>query len=156
MWCVFVLIGVYLISCGAFTPSRWTRPSVGVHVTTDRPETTVAPFEKYDMFPLHETSDEQFAHDVVHQGVASAVLFTVDSYGGLCMSARAVCEEIARETNFKVSVIDADFNGIAVDKYKIRSVPTLLLFNNRGEVVGQTIGALSKERLTRAIARLES
>jgi thioredoxin 1 len=59
-----------------------------------------------------------------------------------------VLEEIASEQAGKLAVfkLDIDQNAEATTNYKIKGIPTLLLFKN-GKVVEQIVGAVPKATL---------
>ena len=75
----------------------------------------------------------------------------VDFWAPLCGPCRMVApivEEIANDYSGKVKVgkMDVDRNNQVAMRYGIRSIPTLLVFNN-GEVVDQVIGNVGKESI---------
>lgn len=66
---------------------------------------------------------------------------------GPCNALAPVLEEVASEnSNIKVCKVDIDKSTDLLKKYKIMSVPTLILVN-QGEVVGRTSGFQSKEEI---------
>ena len=67
---------------------------------------------------------------------------------GPCKAIGPIVEEIANDYNGKVKVgkMDVDRNNQVAMRYGIRSIPTLLVFNN-GEVVDQVIGNVGKESI---------
>ena len=73
---------------------------------------------------------------------------------GPCKAIAPIIEEIANDFNGKVSVgkVDVDNNNQVAMKYGIRSIPTLLLFNN-GEVVDQVIGNVGKESIESMLSK---
>lgn len=75
----------------------------------------------------------------------------VDFYAtwcGPCQSLSPVLESIKSELKEKITIlkIDVDKNIEASNKFKIRSVPTLILFQN-GQIIWRINGALSKKEL---------
>ncbi|KIR01851.1 Thioredoxin [Lachnospiraceae bacterium TWA4] len=66
---------------------------------------------------------------------------------GPCKALAPIVEEVANEAKgFSVAKIDADENGDIAMKYKVRSIPTLLVFKD-GEVVNRSVGVISKEEI---------
>ena len=65
-----------------------------------------------------------------------------------CRMLAPILDEVAdeRSTHLEVRTVDVDANPVIQGKYRVMSLPTLLLFVN-GEPVRQTIGFLSKGRL---------
>lgn len=72
-----------------------------------------------------------------------------------CQKLKPIIEEIERERadNLKVVFLNIDNNPEEVNEYKIRSVPTLILFQ-RGEVKWRTMGVHTKREIERAIDAL--
>ena len=68
---------------------------------------------------------------------------------GPCKMIAPVLVELADEYGEKLKVckMDVDANPDTAPKYRIRGIPTLILFNN-GEVAGTKVGALSKSQLS--------
>lgn len=69
-----------------------------------------------------------------------------------CRTMEHIIEEIADEWFDKVKIrkVNIDENSDLLSQYKIRSIPTILLFKN-GEVVDRLVGSQSKEKLVSAI-----
>jgi thioredoxin 1 len=65
-----------------------------------------------------------------------------------CRMLAPILDEVAEERSdhLQVRTLDVDANPVIQGKYRVMSLPTLLLFVN-GEPVRQTIGFLSKGRL---------
>jgi len=75
----------------------------------------------------------------------------VDFYAtwcGPCQSLSTILESIKSDLKEKITIlkIDVDKNIKASNKFKIRSVPTLILFQN-GQIIWRINGALSKNEL---------
>ena len=92
-----------------------------------------------------EFNDQNFDSEVLESKTPVLVDFWA-VWCGPCKAIAPIIEEIANDFNGKVSVgkVDVDNNNQVAMKYGIRSIPTLLLFNN-GEVVDQVIGNVGKE-----------
>lgn len=80
----------------------------------------------------------------------SAVPVLVDFWADWCMPCHAIApivDDIAQErTDIKVFKLNIDENKETTLRFKVMSIPTLLLFEN-GEVIKRIIGVRSKETL---------
>lgn len=67
---------------------------------------------------------------------------------GPCRMLKPVIEEIAKEFEGRAIVAEADADecDAIVDKFKIRGVPTILIFHN-GMPVSRMVGAKSKDEI---------
>lgn len=68
------------------------------------------------------------------------------SWCGPCKMLAPILEEISEETSVKISKVDVDSNNELAGEFKIRSIPTIIVFRN-GEKVDEMIGFKSKEEL---------
>ena len=94
-----------------------------------------------------EFNDQNFDSDVLEAGTPVLVDFWA-VWCGPCKAIAPIVEEIANDFSGKVKVgkMDVDRNNQVAMQYGIRSIPTLLVFNN-GEVVDQVIGNVGKESI---------
>ena len=94
-----------------------------------------------------EFNDQNFDSDVLEAGTPVLVDFWA-VWCGPCKAIAPIVKEIANDYNGKVKVgkMDVDRNNQVAMRYGIRSIPTLLVFNN-GEVVDQVIGNVGKESI---------
>ena len=66
---------------------------------------------------------------------------------GPCKMVKPIVEEIAGERDdIKVGLINVDEQMELAKKYRVMSIPTLMIFKN-GELAKKTMGAMSKEEL---------
>ncbi|NND65042.1 MAG: thioredoxin TrxA [Gammaproteobacteria bacterium] len=93
------------------------------------------------------TNDKEFDSDVL--GAEQPVL--VDFWAEWCAPCRAIApvlDEIATDYSDRLTIakVNVDESAGTPAKYRIRSIPTLMLFKG-GEVMAQHSGALSKSQL---------
>lgn len=88
-----------------------------------------------------------FENDVLKSAEPVVVDFWAE-WCGPCKMIAPSLEEIAIELQGKVKVakINIDENPELATQFGVRSIPTLLLFNN-GEIVSNMVGAAPKSRL---------
>ena len=66
---------------------------------------------------------------------------------GPCKMVKPIVEEIAGERNdIKVGLINVDEQMELAKKFRVMSIPTLMIFKG-GQMVKKTMGAMSKEEL---------
>ncbi len=102
---------------------------------------------------IHLT-DSTFQQEVLE----SPIPVVVDFWATWCAPCRIIApivEEIAKEYDGKLKVckLDVDSNPNSAITYGVRSIPTLLYFKN-GKLLGQTIGAVSKNKIIEQIEKL--
>ena len=100
-----------------------------------------------------EFNDQNFDSDVLKAETPVLVDFWA-VWCGPCKAIAPIVEEIANDFSGKVKVgkMDVDSNNQVAMRYGIRSIPTLLLFNN-GEVVDQVIGNVGKDSIESMISK---
>ena len=99
-----------------------------------------------------EFTDDNFENEVVN----SETPVLVDFWAVWCMPCKMVAPVVAEIANeydgkLKVGKLDVDNNPATAQKYGIRSIPSLLLFQN-GEVAQMVIGAVPKPQ---SVAKVE-
>ena len=82
----------------------------------------------------------------------------VDFWAAWCPPCRAIAPTIERladefEGSAKVGKVDVDEQQSLALKYRVQSIPTMLLFQN-GQVVDQVVGALPEELLREKLMSL--
>jgi thioredoxin 1 len=94
-------------------------------------------------------TEATFEHEVL--GARGPVL--VDFWADWCMPCHAVApilEQIAEERNLTLVKVDYDQERELAERYGVQSIPNMILFED-GEPRAQTIGALPKSALERAL-----
>lgn len=100
---------------------------------------------KMDMSVLHLTKDN-FNEEVLGSKMPVLVDFWA-AWCGPCQMIGPVIEEIAGEvTDAKICKVDVDAEPELARKYKVLSIPTLMVFKD-GELVRRESGAKSKEEI---------
>ena len=98
-----------------------------------------------------DITDQTFNREVLeHPGPV-----LVDCWAPWCSPCRTVApvlDQLASEYagRIKISKLNVDENSGTASKYRIQSIPTMLLFNN-GELVNQLVGAQPRQELERVI-----
>ena len=89
---------------------------------------------------------DNFEEEVLKSEVPVLVDFWA-TWCGPCQALSPIVEEVAGEVEgVKVGKVDVNDQDKLARKYKIFSIPTLLVFKN-GEVVQRSVGAVPKEKI---------
>jgi thioredoxin 1 len=101
---------------------------------------------------LGQVTDASFASDVEQSDVPVLVDFWAE-WCGPCRMMNPILEEFAtaHDGQMKVVKLNVDENPEAAARFKVLSIPTMLVFQN-GDVVKQMVGAMSRQRLDEALA----
>ena len=99
------------------------------------------------MVDIKNCSEEDFEKEVISSKVPVLVDFWAE-WCAPCKMLTPILEELSNEFKNKVLVVkvNLDENQDLAMKYSIRSIPTLLLFNN-GELLDSKVGLLPKADL---------
>jgi len=96
---------------------------------------------------LINITDEEFEISVLKNSGVCLVDFWAE-WCGPCKQIGPILEDIASDENNNITIvkINIDENPRVATDYGIRSIPTMLLFNN-GELKDTKVGALPKQEL---------
>jgi thioredoxin 1 len=97
---------------------------------------------------ISHISDDSFEEDVINAGSPVLVDFWAE-WCGPCKMIAPVLEDLAEEYagKMKICKLDVDQNKQMAEKYNVKGIPTLIIFN-KGDAVGKKVGALSKAQLS--------
>lgn len=92
-------------------------------------------------------TDNNFENEVLNSEVPVLVDFYAD-WCGPCKMMAPVIEELSTqyEGKAKIGKLDVDQNGVTAQKYRVMSIPTILLIKD-GKVVETVVGAVPKQQL---------
>ncbi len=95
-----------------------------------------------------ELNETNFEREVITSEVPVLVDFWAE-WCSPCKMLAPIIGEIADEYSGKAKIckIDVSSQQALAGKFNVRSIPTLLLFN-KGQVSGQIVGNVGKERIT--------
>jgi thioredoxin 1 len=99
-----------------------------------------------------ELTDANFEAEVLKSTVPVLVDFTA-TWCGPCKVLAPIVEGLANEAGgkFKVAKLDIDTASATAQKYRVMSVPTVLVFQD-GQVKAQNVGLTTKDKLIKLLA----
>ena len=98
-------------------------------------------------------TDENFEDEVAKSDIPVLLDFSAQ-WCGPCKAIHPILESVATEYSGKVKVgqLDVDQSQQTAQKFRVFSIPTLLIFKG-GEVLGQSVGLVQKEKIEELINR---
>ena len=96
-------------------------------------------------------TDSNFDKEVLNSDVPVLVDFYAD-WCGPCKMMAPIIDELHNELEgvAKVGKLNVDQNGVTAQKYRVMSIPTMLVIKN-GEVVDTIVGQVAKNQLENKI-----
>lgn len=101
-----------------------------------------------------EFNDANFKGEVLDSDIPVLVDFWAE-WCGPCKALAPTISELADEyhTKMKVGKVNVDQNSSTASTYGVRSIPTLLLFQD-GSVVNQIVGNVPKDSITKLLSQV--
>ena len=98
-----------------------------------------------------ELTDDNFENEVLKASVPVLVDFTA-TWCGPCKALAPIVEGLANDAGgkYKVAKLDIDDASNTARKYRVMSVPTVLVFQG-GQLKGQHVGLTNKETLLKLL-----
>lgn len=98
-----------------------------------------------------ELTDDNFENEVLKSSVPVLVDFTA-TWCGPCKALAPIVEGLANDAagKYKVAKLDIDDASSTARKYRVMSVPTVLVFQG-GQLKGQHVGLTNKETLLKLL-----
>lgn len=94
---------------------------------------------------------DDFKREVLEEKEKLVVVDFYADWCGPCRIMAPVFEELSQEiSKVKFVKINVDENSSLASLYSVLSIPTFLIFK-KGKVIGQLVGAISKERMKEEI-----
>ena len=105
------------------------------------------------MSDLLQVTEQNFETEVLK----SDVPVLIDFWAEWCAPCRMIApfvKELAEDYSGKLKVgkLDVDAHGTIAQKYRILSIPTVMIFKN-GDVVSQIVGAVPKKELVKHVEK---
>ena len=106
------------------------------------------------MGEMIKLTEQNFEDEVLKSDTPVLVDFWAE-WCGPCKMIAPVVEQFAADYNGKLKVckLDVDAHGSIAQRYRILSIPTLLIFKN-GQIAAQVVGAVPKKDLQKHIDKV--
>ena len=102
---------------------------------------------------VKNSNTDSFAKDVIEASKEMPII--VDFWAEWCGPCKALAPTVAEladeyKDKVKVGKVNVDSNGNTATNYGVRSIPTLLIFQN-GTILNQIVGNVPKESITKLL-----
>ena len=74
------------------------------------------------------------------------LIFFSANWCSACQAMKPTVEQISKQISIPLNKIDIDYDVSYTDKYKVESIPTLILLEN-GKEIKRTVGAQSENQI---------
>jgi thioredoxin-like negative regulator of GroEL len=74
------------------------------------------------------------------------ILYFTAGWCPSCQNMAPAINQLEKNSQFQVRKVDVDYDAALVERYNVRSIPTVIIMSG-GEVVKQQMGAMSYEQL---------
>ncbi|MDC0195145.1 thioredoxin [Alphaproteobacteria bacterium] len=95
----------------------------------------------------YKTSDSTFEQDIISNEITTIVDFWAE-WCGPCKQIGPILDEISEEKKHQIKILklNIDDNPVTPQKYGVRGIPTLMIFQ-KGKLVDTKVGSLPKSAL---------
>jgi len=100
------------------------------------------------MSKLFNLDEENFKSEILENSVVMLDFWA--DWCGSCKILNPILEELSQEMRAKIYKVNVDDNPKLVNKFEVKSIPTMIIFKN-GEKVEQVVGYKSKDELKEII-----
>lgn len=102
-----------------------------------------------------EITDANFSELVEQSGKPALIDFWA-AWCGPCRMMEPTIDALSKEYDGKIIIgkINVDENPVLSTKFKIRSIPTLIFLNDKGELAGISVGVKSKFEISEKLDEL--
>lgn len=92
-------------------------------------------------------TNDNFEQEVLQSKIPVMIKFTA-SWCGPCRVIQPILEEVAKEVEGKAEIVklDIDDSSELAAKFKVKSIPTMIVFKN-GEAIKTQIGSVPKSKI---------
>ena len=100
---------------------------------------------------LHIEKKEDFVKEILNSGKPAMVDFWAP-WCGPCKTLGPILDNVSTKVSHKIVKVNVDEESNLANKYKIRSIPTMIVFKD-GKAIDTMVGVISEEAL---ISKLNS
>jgi thioredoxin 1 len=103
---------------------------------------------------LLQITNDNFEDEVLKSNIPVLIDFWAE-WCGPCYMIAPIVEEMAKtyDGKLKVAKLDVDAYGAIAQRYRILSIPTVMIFKN-GQVAAQIVGAVPKKEIVKQVEKV--